>query len=369
MNPNKPPEADQEQELEARAAQLVLRRRNGPWSETEQAALDAGLADPVSAAAIRRAERAWGAVGDHASAPELMVLREQALARARRANARRWRLPRAIGRNPWVIAATVAGIAVVIGVGVQLSPYAFTPGVYQTGVGEQKVIELSDHSRVALDTRTRIREVFTPDARIIEISHGQAQFSVAKDPGRPFKVIAGDRTIIAVGTVFTVEYVDREIRVAMLEGKVAVTTTSSTALVSGFQSADTGDDTAESAHSKTTPDGAPDAGTALTLIAGESLRVTKNGSATVTPKADLEAATAWRRGQVIFHAEPLGGAVRRLNRYSRLQIRIDSPELANLKISGVFEAGDTRAFADAIQSYLPVTADYADSDIIRLKNK
>ena len=368
MNPNKPLEADQEQELKARAAQLVLRRRNGPWSETEQAALDAALADPVSAAAIRRAERAWGAVGDHASAPEFMVLREQALARARRANARRWHLPRAIGRTPWVIAATVAGIAVVIGVVVQLSPYAFTPGVFQTGVGEQKVIELSDHSRVALDTKTRIREVFTPDARIIEISHGQAQFSVAKDPGRPFKVIAGDRTIIAVGTVFTVEYVDREIRVAMLEGKVAVTTTS-TAPVSGFQSGDASDNTAGSVHSKTTADGAPDAGAALTLTAGESLRVTRNGSATVNPKADLEAATAWRQGRVIFHGEPLAEAVRRLNRYSRLQIRIDSPELADLKISGVFEAGDTRAFADAMQSYLPVTADYTDSDTIRLKNK
>ena len=62
----------------------------------------------------------------------------------------------------------------------------------------------------------------TRDARIIELKQGQAQFSVAKDPTRPFKVLVGDRTIVALGTVFTVDFTDRKIHVAMVEGRVAV---------------------------------------------------------------------------------------------------------------------------------------------------
>src|SRR5260370_8546183 len=81
---------------------------------------------------------------------------------------------------------------------------------------------MEDHSRIALDTATRLKVRYTDDARIVQLQEGQAQFSVAKDRARPFKVLAGDRTIIAIGTVFTVEYVDRKVHVAMMEGKVAV---------------------------------------------------------------------------------------------------------------------------------------------------
>jgi ferric-dicitrate binding protein FerR (iron transport regulator) len=56
---------------------------------------------------------------------------------------------------------------------------------------------------------------------------------------------------------------------------------------------------------------APDA---IELTAGEEARISPDGRATVTPKADIEAATAWRGGKVIFRAERLGDAIRRLNR-------------------------------------------------------
>jgi ferric-dicitrate binding protein FerR (iron transport regulator) len=40
-----------------------------------------------------------------------------------------------------------------------------------------------------------------------------------------------------------------------------------------------------------------------------------------------------------------------------------------MHVSGVFEAGDTEAFAEAIESYLPVTADRSDAGVIRLQLK
>lgn len=301
----------------------------------------------MNSAEQERLQSAWEAVGRHANAPELIAMREAALARVRRGNARRWLS--AHPRRPWLIAAALAGVFFALAAAWQLSSYGYRPGLYRTGLGEQRVVELDDHSRIALDAQTRLRVRFTDHARVVTLDAGQAQFSVARDPARPFKVEAGDHTIVAIGTSFTVEYVDREIRVALLEGKLAV--------VSPSPPRPSRESVAEDP---------PREDTSIELIAGEALRVAAGGDATVIPKADLEAATAWRRGKVIFHAEPLSSAIRRLNRYSTLQLEIDDPDLAALHVSGVFEAGDSQAFAEAIEAYLPVKADTSERGVVRL---
>jgi transmembrane sensor len=328
-----------------RAATLFLRRRAGSWTAEDEAAFEATQQDSGQAQLLRRVARAWKAVGDHADSPELIVLREQALTRARRANVRRWYSPVNVVRRRWLAAASVAAAAILLAFALQLSPYGIKLGLYRTGFGEQRTIELEDRSTIALDSRTKLQVRYSADARIVEISEGQAQFSVAEDAARPFKVIAGKHTIVALGTVFTVEYFGREMQVATLEGRVAVLLPSS-------------------AH-----EDRRSFADRIELARGEALRVQRDGSARVTAKADLAATTAWRQGQIIFHDEPLGAAVRRLNRYSRVQITVKDPELAELSISGLFAAGDTRAFANALQSYLPVTASEPDSRTIELRMK
>ena len=71
----------------------------------------------------------------------------------------------------------------------------------------------------------------------------------------------------------------------------------------------------------------------------------------------------------MIRSEALSEAVRRINRYSRLQIRIEDPALAAKQISGVFEAADAQGFVSAIERYLPVAADYTDSQTVRLRMK
>jgi transmembrane sensor len=339
-------------DLEDQASDVFLHRREGSWSASDQIALDSRLADnPEFADAYRRVRESWDAVGRHATSPELMALREQAIGRARQASAKRWSLP---GARSWHSGkwAAAAAILVVCGIGWQLSPYGYEPGMYKTGFGEQKVVELSDHSQIALNARTRLRVRFTADARIVELLEGQAQFSVAKDPARPFKVQAGPKTIVAVGTVFDVEYVDQQVHVAMVEGRVAV--------LSQDQS---GSATAPDAGSKSSNP------SPIELGAGEALQVRADGASTVLPKADIEAATAWRQGKVIFRDETLAEAVHRLNRYSHQQVVVDDPALAQMKVSGVFDSGDAQAFAEAMQAYLPVAADFLHASTIHLRMK
>jgi transmembrane sensor len=275
------------------------------------------------------------------------------------------------------IAAAVAGIALALAIAWELSPYGYRPGQYRTGIGEQRIVELDDHSRLDLDAATTLRVRYSDTARIIEFTRGQAQFSVAPDPVRPFRVQVGDRTIVALGTVFTVEYTGREVRVAMMEGKVAISgassssTRASTSLITkNVGDAGAGEAIALSPGKKeglARGSSSDSSGKLTFLSAGQELRSGPDGNATVIRNADIEAATAWRERKVIFRTEPLGEAIQRLNRYSRVQIEVDDPSLATEEISGVFDIGATQDFVRDIQRYLPVTADASDPDRIRLR--
>jgi transmembrane sensor len=330
-------EADEApQTLEEKASSTFVQRLQGAWTEQDQDALEARLArDPAYADAYRRVEESWGELDTYATTPEFMARREKTLVYARHANARRWLNPSP--RSRWRFAALAAGVAVALVTVWQFSPYGYRPGLYRTGIGEQRLVDLDDHSRIALDAKTRLQVRYSKDARVVSLQEGQAQFSVAQDPTRPFKVQVGDRTIVALGTVFTVEYVDRKVHVAMMEGRVAVVDSS--------------------------------AADSRELTAGEELRVGHDGRTNVIAQADLEAATAWREGKVIFNGERLSDAVQRLNRYSRLQIEIQEAALGDREISGVFEAGDTQGFVKAVERYCPIITEYTGTQTVRLRMK
>lgn len=362
--------------IEDEAAAAYFQPMQGEWTQRDQDALEARLsADPAYAAAYRRVEKVWAALGTHAESPQLLARRQEAIAYARKVSGRRWLRTSPYTRGPWRAAAAVAGVALAVAAAWQVSPYGYRPGQYHTGIGEQRIVELEDHSRIELDAATSLRVHYSADARIIDLKQGQAQFSVAEDPVRPFRVKVGDRTIIALGTVFTVEFTGQKIHVAMMEGRVAVVADSSPNRSSPdlrLRSPTTGE-----GHPKPSPliplkqlereEVAQKEGETIELSAGEELRVGRDGRTTLIPKADIEVATAWREHKVIFRTEPLGEAVQRLNRYSRVQIEIADDSLANQEISGVFDVGDTQGFVRDIQRYLPVTADSTDFGRIKLR--
>ncbi len=352
--------------IDEEASATLVQRLHGEWTLADQMAFESRLdRDPSYANAYRCVDCSWSALDTHADSPQLMAYREEAIAYVRRQNAGRWLKENRYTRRPWRTAAVAAGLAFAIATAWQFSPYGYTSGLYRTGIGEQRIVELDDHSRIILDAVTRLQVRYSKDARLIDLKQGQAQFSVAKDPSRPFKIVAGNQLIIALGTVFTVEYFDRKMHVAMMEGRVAVVPGQSNATPS------------EPAHPAASDSGAVHLASSkhaaraneqrtIELSAGEELRVARDGDAVLTPHADLEAATAWRAGKVILRTESLGEAVERLNRYSTAQIKIDDEQLAKEHVSGVFEAGDTQGFVSAVQRYLPVKVSYPDPDTIRL---
>jgi transmembrane sensor len=302
-------------------------------------------ADPGNAPAYRKICASWAAIGEHASSPEIMTGRRDALEDARRAARGRWR-GRPSGRLAW--AAAVAGIVIIASIGFWSHTRA---DLYSTGVGERRTLTLNDGSVVTLDARSRIRVKYRENERSIELQEGQARFDVAKDPSRPFRVEAGNETIVALGTKFNVELVARNVLVTMIEGHVAVTDLNSTSPTSG--------------NAETRGRGGAVAHTVIELTAGEALHVRQDGKTTRLSEVNLGRVTAWQDGKMFFDNEPLSTAAERVNRYARERIQVD-PSAANVNISGVFNTGDANAFIEAVTSYFPVQAERAEGSTVHL---
>jgi transmembrane sensor len=288
---------------------------------------------PENAAAYAKVSGSWSVMGEFASAPEIMLGRRDALENARRAGRRRWYSTKPGWMRP-AIAAACAAIVLVSVIGLWSRAHA---DLYSTVVGERRTLTLADGSVVTLDARSRIQVKYGDRERLISLDQGQARFDVAKDPSRPFRVKVGNETVVALGTQFNVELVARNVLVTLIEGRVAVM-----------------------------PDTPPrNADPQIDLTAGETLEVHQDGKAVRLPRVDVNRVTAWQNGKMFFDNEPLASAAERVNRYAVEQIQVD-PSAANIGISGVFNAGDARAFIEAVTAYFPVKADETQGKTVRL---
>lgn len=264
--------------------------------------------------AFEDALAAWISVEEHATASKLLAMRRDALGRARRGE-RRW---------DWrAVAAAVAFLVLAPAIGIPWYLRSPAEQMYRTALGEQRVIVLADGSRMSLDARTEVRVRYTPDLRNMELIAGRANFEVAKDIARPLKVRAGPRTVTALGTVFTVEREPRDVVVTLVEGSVAVTSRDMA-----------------NAH--------------IELHPRQELRMGDDGTVALRDGINADQALAWREGKLVFDDEPLRRVVARMNNYGATPI-IVAGEANELRVAGVFKAGDTAAFVDAMRSYFPLT--------------
>jgi len=103
--------------------------------------------DPRAAAASERIAAIWEGIGHSANRPQFLALREQAIARARRANQQSWSHPLSVLERSRALVAVIAAAAITAATVWQVSPYGFRAGVSKTSIGEQRTVELSDPAR------------------------------------------------------------------------------------------------------------------------------------------------------------------------------------------------------------------------------
>lgn len=318
--------------------------------------------DPHNAQAYQQVTATWNTLDAHASAPEIVVGRRDALEDSRRAARRRWSA-KAASRLGWAIAASglIAVMTASIGWFV-----AQRGDVYATDLGERRTVTLVDGSVLTLDARSRVRVRYTEAGRKVTLEEGQARFAVAKDLLRPFRVQAGDQTVVALGTQFDVELVAGAVLVTLIEGHIAVAGVDPQSMLQAGGGNVEDSARAPSEHGAVKPHRVRhEAGGTVELTAGEALRVRHDGRAVLVAKVDLDRATAWQSGRLFFDNEPLASAAERVNRYARRAIVVD-PSVAQVGISGVFNAGDADAFVDAVTAYFPVHVEGSDKSEVRL---
>jgi transmembrane sensor len=326
-------EPDSSDSLYEDAAAWVLRAPELGADPEMRAALDAWRAtSPAHAQAYADAVAVCDLVADQAAAPELLQRRRDALDRARAAGRRRWGASRPDRRLIAAsIAALVAAPIAVLGWRRLNTPEA---QIHATGHGEQRTMVLADGSRLSLDALTRVEVTLSRDQRVIELASGRMNIEVAKDPERPLRVRVAGSTVTAMGTVFTVERDPDAVVVTLVEGSVAVRR---------------------------------ERASTVQMKPGQELTLAQSGGATLRDHVDTEQAVAWREGKLLFDDEPLAAAAMRMNNYGVRRIVVEGTA-QELRISGVFRAGDVEAFVGAVESYFAVDATWdATTVVLRAK--
>lgn len=301
-------------------------------------------ADPDNRAAFEEMLLVWHGTGAIADQPDFVKLRAQSLDWMHRmGRRRRRRAPLVTGRRVVAIAAAAAAlVALVVTIWLRLHDPMLR---YETEVGERRQVVLADGSRLSLDAATQVEVRYDERGRALRLLAGRARFDVAKDPLRPFSVTAGDKTVVATGTAFSVELLQRQVHVVLFEGKVEV-------LGSTAAPADKPKATAkESLASRA-------------LRPGQELVARTEGPALQVAPTDLERASDWEDGRLSFVDEPLALAVERVNRYSDVKLIIADDATGRLRVNGIFDAGDTRGFVSGIASLFPVEVQQQEDWII-----
>ncbi|MDR6708798.1 MULTISPECIES: FecR family protein [unclassified Novosphingobium] len=220
-------------------------------------------------------------------------------------------------------AAMAAGVGLVAAAGGAIWRYA-GPARYSTAVGETRLIQLPDGSKVRLNTDSAIDVAFEREIRQVHFVRGEAHFRIARDASRPFLISARDGDVETTGTDMNLRVRPDLTELTVLDGKVAVL----------------------------------DHGRTLTEVSSGSSAMMRAAAISVVPlpKGELAQKTAWQQGEIYLQGETLAQAVEEFNRYRRAPMVISDPRIANIRVGGMFSARNSDDFIATIHESLGIDA-------------
>jgi transmembrane sensor len=332
------------------AAEWVARWDRGLTPEEVTTLAEWLGADPRHAAEYTRISFSWQELDIIGVAPELVAMADavEAHARARRVRRRVW----------------AAAAAIIIGLALWQIPRAVrTPGLagpatknYVVLASTARQMALPDGSVAELNGDSRIETDFAPAERRVRLVKGEAHFSVAKDPARPFIVSAGPVTVRATGTAFNVRLAADFVEILVTEGKVQL------------------GESALASEQRPRPEASLDLATAgQTLIAGERAVVQTAAAARVPVTVDtpsrnqIDQTLGWEGTQLVFDRTSLDQVVAAFNHYNSRQLVLANPALRNRTLSGVFRADNLDGFIHLLYASVDVIAEPQDDNQILLR--
>ena len=325
-----------ENTLRATAARWTVRRDRG-LSATESIEYELWLAaDSRHAAAMQRSAGAWALLD---RLPESAATPVLAAATRRRSF---WRRTVALG-------SLAAAAAVALGLFVQSRPSPTTPTLPAAALSAPttpRLVTLSDGSVVQLNTGGTVVEQFTATERRVLLTHGEAHFSVTKNPARPFIVQAGSLQVRAVGTAFNVHLQSAAVDVIVTEGRVQLTTGTphAPALNAGERA----------------------------ILQRSTAPSTASASALVVSQLDAAAigrTLAWREPLMRLGGATLAELAAEFERATGRRLVLADPTLAELRFGGRFRADDIDGFTHLLATTLELDVERAADGTIVLRKK
>lgn len=342
--------------LEERAATWVTRHERGltPLEQPEFAGWLA--ADPRHGQAFAAVQRSWNRLDRLRGSDEAERL-EAELAElgppVRHATAAR-------RRRTWIPRAITAGAALAcLALFAWLPPRTPDQGPLQvaaTDTGGMRELALPDGSTVRMNTNTRLQVMFTAAERRVQLDRGEAMFTVAKNPDRPFVVRADGVDVRAVGTAFNVRLHAAAVEVTVSEGRVRV------------DDAANGDSLLALAETRGRESATQvmDAGHRVLIPTGRERRNPDRAPPVAVADAEIERALAWREGRLVFDSVALSTIAAEFNRYNQRQLVVADPELAARRFGGTFQANDPATFVELLEgSYDVVAETHPDRTVLR----
>ena len=295
------------------AARWFVRLQEPAVSVDEQQRFDAWLEEhPQHRDEFQLLQGLWTAA-DLLPAPRLKALCETPPTRRERRQLLRY-----------AVAASVVAVALGLGLFSGLNHPQGYNVEFATALGERKHVALPDGSVIDLNSRSRLQVRFEKDRRLIELTEGEAMFSVEHDTSRPFVVEAGSGKVTVTGTRFDVRRDVTQTRVAVEQGTVKVQ----------------GRDAADADF--------------ISLTAGLGTRIDAQGKVAPAYAVNPVELTAWRSGKLVFNNASLSEVAEEVSRYRDKPLKVSNPAVANLRLTSVFKSDNTDALLKALPNILPV---------------
>jgi transmembrane sensor len=202
---------------------------------------------------------------------------------------------------------------------------------YSSATAEPRSYDLPDGSRMHLNARSAADLHFSDTLRRVTLLEGQAFFEVAPDITRPFEVLSGGVSVIALGTAF-------DVSCALPNGMVEVAVTQHRVRVASQ-------------------------GASISVDVGEGQSVAIDGSGRIGSIAakDVAVTTAWKDGLYIAESRSLEEVVNALSAWHRGMILISSEKLKKLEVSAVLDLRQPDVSLDALQNGLPLRVRHISS--------
>jgi transmembrane sensor len=259
-------------------------------------------------------------------------------------------------RRPWRGLAPVLALAAALVVGFLIwSPESDSPTApAKTYLRVNERQALADGSLVELKDGSRLDVQFTPGERRVRLI-GEAHFTVAKNPDRPFIVEALGVEVRAVGTAFNVRVDAASVEVLVTEGKVRVDEPARLAVMSA-----------------PTPTAPAPAEPEVFLTAGQQVVVPLAASApapvvATVSKAQIRTALEWQTPRLQFFETPLADAIAEFNRHNAAPLVLADPSLGAVPIGGTFRVDNVAGFVRLLELTVDVRSEPQDDGILLLR--